>query len=88
MAEPYEVQPLPPLYEQPSFTPAQPEGSPIADLGLSWEIGWEQMKGVPAWMQGAGASLLEKAGFEDAARNQRISARNLADDMYPEYWGT
>ena len=81
MAEPYQVQPLPPLLQRPSAVPAQPESSPVADLALSWEIGWEQMKGVPAWMKGVGASLLEKAGFEDAARYQRISARNLVTEM-------
>ena len=82
MAEPFEVQPLPPLFQTPRLAPAEPEGSPMADLALSWEMGWEQMKGVPAWMQGFGAALLEKAGFEDAARGQRIAARNVATEMY------
>ena len=50
----------------------KPTGSLTGDLALSWEIGWQQMRGVPYWLKGVGASLLEKAGFEDKAREQRI----------------
>ena len=75
---------LPPLYPRPAGAPPaqEPSGSLMDDLGLSLEIGVTQMEGVSAWLQGAGASLLEKAGFEDAARSQRISARQTVRDMY------
>jgi len=75
---------LPPLYPRPAGAPPEqePSGSLMGDLGLSLEIGVTQMGGVSAWLQGAGASLLEKAGFTDAARSQRISARQTVRDMY------
>jgi len=44
-------------------------------------MGWERMTGVPAYLKGIGASLLEKAGFEDAARAQRLGAYNLVVEM-------
>lgn len=77
----FEPQPLPNIYDTPAPAPEQQEGSITGDLALSWEIGLEQMRGVPAWIQGAGAALLEKAGFEDAAVGQRIAARNLVYEM-------
>ena len=77
----FEPQPLPNIYDTPAPSPGQQEGSITGDLALSWEIGLEQMRGVPAWIQGAGAALLEKAGFEDAAVGQRIAARNLVYEM-------
>ena len=61
--------------------PAQPTGSLTGDLALSWEIGWKQLKGVPIYLKGVGASLLDKAGFEDAARAQRIDTYNLVREM-------
>jgi len=77
----FEVPTLPPLYEMPNVASGEPEGSLTGDLALSWQIGLEQLGGTRAWMQGMGASLLEKAGFEDAAVGQRIAARNLVYDM-------
>jgi len=61
--------------------PAQPTGSLTGDLALSWEIGWKQLEGVPIYLKGVGASLLEKAGFKDAARSQRIETYNLVMEM-------
>ena len=61
--------------------PVEPKGSLTGDLALSWQIGWEQMRGVPAFLKGTAASLLEKAGFEDAARAQRLETYNLVRDM-------
>jgi len=72
---------LPPIIPRRGGQPVQPQGSLTGDLGLSWETGWEQMRGVPAYLKGVGASLLEKAGFEDAARAQRLSAYNLVTEM-------
>ena len=40
------------------------------------------MKGVSAWMQGAGASLFELAGLKDAALSHRLSAMRTTRDMY------
>ena len=77
MALPF--QPVSPTINYP-VTPAPPKDIP-SDISLSWDIGWEQMRGVPAWMQGAGASLLEKAGFEEAAASHRLSASEMARDM-------
>ena len=59
----------------------KPQGSLTGDLALSWEIGWKQMTGVRGWLKGTGASLLEKAGFEDAARNQKLETYNLLMEM-------
>ena len=72
---------LPQIMPRRGGQPVQPEGSLTGDLGLSWETGWEQMTGVPAFLKGVGASLLEKAGFEDAARAQRLGAYNLVTEM-------
>jgi len=77
MALPF--QPVSPTINYP-VQPAAPKDIP-SDISLSWDIGWEQMRGVPAWMQGAGASLLEKAGFEEAAASHRLSASEMARDM-------
>ena len=64
--------------------PPQGEAPPPerSDLGLSFEIGLTQMEGVPAWLQGAGASLLDKVGLVDAARGQRMAARRTVNEMY------
>ena len=68
-----------PLLDPPPGEAPPPERS---DLGLSFEIGVTQMEGVPAWLQGVGASLLDKAGFADAARGQRMAARRTVNEMY------
>ena len=52
-----------------------------SDIGLSFDIGMHQMRGVPAWATGVGASLFEKAGFQDAALRMRVSALEQAQDM-------
>ena len=73
----------------PLLDPPQGEAPPQArsDLGLSFEIGVTQMKGVPAWLQGVGASLLDKAGFADAARGHRMAARRTVNEMYDHIHG-
>ena len=77
---------LPPLFQRGQQEEEQPQGSLTGDLALSWEIGWKQMTGVRGWLKGVGASLLEKAGFEDAARAQKLETYNLLmemqDDLY------
>ena len=70
-----------PLLDPPPGAAPPPERS---DLGLSFEIGITQMEGVPAWLQGFGASLLDKAGFADAARGQRMAARRTVNEMYDQ----
>ena len=80
-SQPLQGSVLPPIIPRRGGQPIQPEGSLTGDLGLSWEMGWEQMTGVPAYLKGIGASLLEKAGFEDAARAQRLGAYNLVTEM-------
>ena len=52
---------LPQIIPRPDVQPVEPQGSKMGDLALSWQIGWEQMKGVPAFLKGTGAALLEKA---------------------------
>jgi len=52
-----------------------------SDIGLSFDIGMHQMRGVPAWATGVGASLFEKAGFKDSALRMRVSALEQAQDM-------
>ena len=76
--------PIPPRYPRPVTAGAEqePSGSLMDDLGLSLDIGLTQMKGVSAWMQGAGASLFELAGLKDAALSHRLSAMKTTRDMY------
>ena len=71
---------------QTNLFPANPTQAPAidsgrSDIGLSFDIGMEQMRGVPAWALGAGAALLERAGFEDASLSMGLSSRQMARDM-------
>ena len=77
---------LPPLFQIGPQEEEQPQGSLTGDLALSWEIGWKQMTGVRGWLKGVGASLLEKAGFEDAARNQKLETYNLLMEMQDDIY--
>ena len=70
---------LPQRWSAPT-TPA-PQEEERGDFGISFEIGGKQLQTVPAWLQGAGASIFEKAGFEDAARQWRDGARNTVLEM-------
>ena len=77
---------LPPLFQRGIQEEEKPQGSLTGDLALSWEIGWKQMTGVRGWLKGTGASLLEKAGFEDAARNQKLETYNLLMEMQDDIY--
>ena len=78
MAQPLTPQPLPAVDWG---TTAEAPPQERSDLGISWDVGWEQMRGVPAWFQGAGASLFEAAGLPDLAAQYRIKATDTARDM-------
>jgi hypothetical protein len=58
-----------------------PQQEERGDFGLSFEIGQKQLHTVPAWFQGAGASLFEKAGFDDLALDWRDKSRNTIKEM-------
>jgi hypothetical protein len=62
-------------------TPVIPPEEERGDIGLSFEIGKRQLATTPAWFQGVGASIFEKAGFESAARDWRDRANNTILEM-------
>ena len=55
-------------------TPVIPIEEERGDIGLSFDIGKRQLASTPAWFQGVGASIFEKAGFESTARDWRDRA--------------
>ena len=62
-------------------TPIIPPEEERGDFSLSFEIGKRQLSTTPAWFQGVGASIFEKAGFESAARDWRDRANNTILEM-------
>ena len=62
-------------------TPVIPPEEERGDIGLSFDIGKLQLQSTPAWFQGAGASIFEKAGFENIARDWRDRANNTILEM-------
>ena len=78
MAQPFTPQPVQRINWG---TTAEAPPQERSDLGISWDVGWEQMRGVPAWFLGEGASLFEAAGLPDLAAQYRIKATDTARDM-------
>jgi hypothetical protein len=56
----------------------------LQDFGTSFQIGVKQLGTISPWLQGAGASLLDRVGLTDAAREQRLASRYAIEDLYQD----
>ena len=56
----------------------------LQDFGTSFQIGVKQLGTITPWLQGAGASLLDRVGLTDAAREHRLASRYAIEDLYQD----
>lgn len=56
----------------------------LQDFGTSFQIGVKQLGTITPWLQGAGASLLDRVGLTDAAREHRVGAMQSIRDLYQD----